>query len=86
LADEFVDKIVNHINNVEKAVVEKVGQKVWTIVKSVVFIVGGMHWNACIWNCLADGLPIAYWYEELGNDSRIDDDDEADGSQKSLDV
>ena len=78
LADEFVEKIVNHINNVEKAVVEKVGQKVWTIVKSVV--------SACIWNCLADGLPIAYWYEELGNDSRIDDDDEADGSQKPLDV
>jgi hypothetical protein len=78
LADEFVEKIVTQIVNLEQAVVEKVGKKVWTIVKSVV--------SACIWNCLADGLPIAYWYEELGNDSRIDDDDEADGSQKPLDV
>jgi hypothetical protein len=69
LADEFVEKIVTQIVNLEQAVVEKVGKKVWTIVKSVV--------SACIWNCLADGLPIAYWYDkELGNDSRIDDDDE----------
>jgi hypothetical protein len=68
LADEFAEKIVTQIDNLEQAVVEKVGQKMWTTVKSVV--------SACIWNCLADGLPIAYWYEELGNDSRIDDDDE----------
>ncbi len=66
LADEFVEKIVTQIVNLEQALVEKVGQKMWTIVKSVV--------SACIWNCLADGLPIAYWYEEPGNDSRIDDD------------
>jgi hypothetical protein len=78
LADEFAEKIVTQIDNLEQAVVEKVGQKMWTTVKSVV--------SACIWNCLADGLPIAYWYEELGNDSRIDDDDEADGSQKTPDV
>ena len=80
LADEFVEKIVNQIDNLEQAVVEKVGQKSWTIVKSVV--------SACIWNCVADGLPIAYWYEELGNDSRIDDDEEEaeDSSQKPPDL
>ena len=79
LADEFVEKIVTQIDNLEQAVMKKVGQKVWATVKSVV--------SACIWNCLADGLPIAYWYDkELGNDSKIDDDDEADGSQKTPDV
>ena len=78
MADEFVEKIITQIDNLEQAVVEKVGQKSWTTVKSVV--------SRCIWSCLADGLPIAYWYEELGIDSRIDDDDEADSSQKPLDV